>query len=203
MSQPTDLVISTTPQPGTRVLTLNRPPKRNALSQDLIDQLLRQLQLASADPEVRSIIITGAGGLFSGKPCHHLCPPQPPPSLPHNTTAQPQLHTRGVQIAKTPPKIDKKKIVRIALLTRIVHSRSRHQRNLAPRRGRCPAGALSPGPMRRPTQRAQARHCRRRGQSCTFLSSDPLFESRYAPSISGPKPLIGCNPTNRAAWGRV
>ncbi|OJJ05056.1 hypothetical protein ASPVEDRAFT_893193 [Aspergillus versicolor CBS 583.65] len=65
MSQPTDLVISTTPQPGTRVCTLNRPPKRNALSQDLIDQLLRQLQLASADPEVRSIIITGAGGFFS------------------------------------------------------------------------------------------------------------------------------------------
>lgn len=72
MSQPTDLVISTTPQPGTRVCTLNRPAKRNALSQDLIDQLLRQLQLASADPAVRSIIITGAGGFFSGEPCHYF-----------------------------------------------------------------------------------------------------------------------------------
>ncbi|KAJ3499284.1 hypothetical protein NLG97_g439 [Lecanicillium saksenae] len=58
------LVVPSTPAPGIRLLSLNRPEKRNALSQDVIRCLLTELQNASADPEVFSIILTGNGPFF-------------------------------------------------------------------------------------------------------------------------------------------
>ncbi|MBE3050100.1 enoyl-CoA hydratase/isomerase family protein [Candidatus Bathyarchaeota archaeon] len=65
-SQP-QLVLATTPVARVRVLTLNRPAKRNALSQDLIQELLSELSKASSDPDVRAVIITGGTSFFSGK----------------------------------------------------------------------------------------------------------------------------------------
>lgn len=61
------LVLATTPVDRVRVLTLNRPPKRNALSRDLIQELLAELKKASADPDVRAIVITGGTSFFCGK----------------------------------------------------------------------------------------------------------------------------------------
>lgn len=46
-------------------LTLNRPEKLNALSYDTIDGLLRHLHHIEADPDVRGVILTGAGRAFS------------------------------------------------------------------------------------------------------------------------------------------
>ncbi|KAL2830518.1 ClpP/crotonase-like domain-containing protein [Aspergillus cavernicola] len=60
-----NLILVSTPLPGIRVCTLNRPTKRNALSQDLINQLLLQLKLASEDQDICSVIITGSGSFFS------------------------------------------------------------------------------------------------------------------------------------------
>ncbi|KAL2809215.1 ClpP/crotonase-like domain-containing protein [Aspergillus granulosus] len=59
------LVLDETPLPGVRICILNRPTKRNALSQGLIDQLLLQLRLAEKDHGISSIIITGSGNFFS------------------------------------------------------------------------------------------------------------------------------------------
>jgi enoyl-CoA hydratase len=47
-----------------RVLTMNRPDKRNALNQALTQALLDGLQAAEADESVRSIVLTGAGPAF-------------------------------------------------------------------------------------------------------------------------------------------
>jgi enoyl-CoA hydratase/carnithine racemase len=47
-----------------RVLTMNRPDKRNALNQALTQALLDGLQSAEADESVRSIVLTGAGPAF-------------------------------------------------------------------------------------------------------------------------------------------
>ncbi|HVJ36130.1 MAG TPA: crotonase/enoyl-CoA hydratase family protein [Terriglobia bacterium] len=47
------------------LLTLNRPAKLNALSYELIDGLLRQLDLIEADPAIGAVILTGAGEAFS------------------------------------------------------------------------------------------------------------------------------------------
>jgi enoyl-CoA hydratase/carnithine racemase len=42
-------------------LTINRPEARNALSQDVMEGLLAALDRAAADPEVRVLVLTGAG----------------------------------------------------------------------------------------------------------------------------------------------
>jgi enoyl-CoA hydratase len=59
------LVLSETPAPHVRRLTLNRPTKRNALSHALRTQLFEQLREADADPAINVIIIRGAGPSFS------------------------------------------------------------------------------------------------------------------------------------------
>src|ERR1043166_9793029 len=53
------------PLPGVRRLTLNRPEKRNALSNELRGAILTALQEADADPAVKVSILRGAGPCFS------------------------------------------------------------------------------------------------------------------------------------------
>lgn len=43
-------------------ITMNRPHQMNALSQKLVDELVAGVKRADQDPEVRVIIVTGAGG---------------------------------------------------------------------------------------------------------------------------------------------
>jgi enoyl-CoA hydratase len=59
------LVLSETPAPHVRRLTLNRPTKRNALSYALRTQLFELLREADADTAINVIIIRGAGPSFS------------------------------------------------------------------------------------------------------------------------------------------
>jgi enoyl-CoA hydratase/carnithine racemase len=47
-----------------RVLTMNRPEKRNALNHALTQALLDALEAAEADETVRSLVLTGAGRAF-------------------------------------------------------------------------------------------------------------------------------------------
>jgi methylglutaconyl-CoA hydratase len=49
---------------GVLTLTLNRPDKRNALSSALVDALHAALDSADLDPEVRVVLLTGAGKDF-------------------------------------------------------------------------------------------------------------------------------------------
>jgi methylglutaconyl-CoA hydratase len=49
---------------GVLTLTLNRPEKRNALNEELIDLLHQSLERADLDPEVRVILLKGAGKDF-------------------------------------------------------------------------------------------------------------------------------------------
>jgi 2-(1,2-epoxy-1,2-dihydrophenyl)acetyl-CoA isomerase len=49
---------------GVLTLTLNRP-KANAFDQDLVDALLDALRWAEAEASVRSVVLTGAGSVFS------------------------------------------------------------------------------------------------------------------------------------------
>ena len=53
------------PIPHVRRLTLNRPAKRNALSNALRGQIFEALEAADRDPDVRVIILRGAGTCFS------------------------------------------------------------------------------------------------------------------------------------------
>jgi enoyl-CoA hydratase/carnithine racemase len=47
-----------------RILTLNRPEKRNALDTELTQELLKQLRVADAEDAVDAIVLTGAGQAF-------------------------------------------------------------------------------------------------------------------------------------------
>jgi enoyl-CoA hydratase/carnithine racemase len=50
---------------GFAILTLNRPAKRNALSVELRDAISDALDELATDPEIKAVVITGAGTVFS------------------------------------------------------------------------------------------------------------------------------------------
>jgi len=60
-----DVVLIDDPMPHVRRVTLNRPEKRNALNHALRGGILNALREADADPEVRVMIVRGAGKCFS------------------------------------------------------------------------------------------------------------------------------------------
>jgi len=61
------VLTSETPAPGITILTLNRPETLNALSWELIEGLGHELERIAGDPEIRVLIVTGAGrGFCSG-----------------------------------------------------------------------------------------------------------------------------------------
>lgn len=49
---------------GVLTLTLNRPQARNAMTRAMNEALARELTRAELDPEVRCVVLTGAGGAF-------------------------------------------------------------------------------------------------------------------------------------------
>lgn len=53
------------PSPAVAVVTLNRPERRNALSTALRDEISDRLDLLGGDPELKVLVITGAGPVFS------------------------------------------------------------------------------------------------------------------------------------------
>jgi enoyl-CoA hydratase/carnithine racemase len=49
---------------GVRTITLNRPHRLNAITEELLDDLTAALAAAEADPAVAAIVLTGAGRAF-------------------------------------------------------------------------------------------------------------------------------------------
>ena len=60
-----DSLLIDNPAPFVRRLTLNRPDKRNALSNELRGRLFEALEASDRDPDVRVTILRGAGTCFS------------------------------------------------------------------------------------------------------------------------------------------
>jgi enoyl-CoA hydratase/carnithine racemase len=48
----------------TAIVTLNRPEARNALTMNVVAELRQKVEASAADPSVRVIVLTGAGGHF-------------------------------------------------------------------------------------------------------------------------------------------
>jgi len=48
-----------------RIVTLNRPDKRNAVSTQMMQEIIDELKAAEADESVRAVIITGGPAFFS------------------------------------------------------------------------------------------------------------------------------------------
>jgi methylglutaconyl-CoA hydratase len=63
MTEPSPATLLTV-EAGVATITLNRPEKRNALSEALVNSLAANLDAAIGDPSARVIVITGAGTVF-------------------------------------------------------------------------------------------------------------------------------------------
>jgi len=61
VTEPTEQILLEESRGPVRILTLNRPAQRNALSPELIASLSSALARADADAAIRAIVITGAG----------------------------------------------------------------------------------------------------------------------------------------------
>jgi enoyl-CoA hydratase len=59
------LLLVDNPRPFVRRLTLNRPEKRNALSNHLRDSIFKALEESDRDDEIRVTVLRGAGSCFS------------------------------------------------------------------------------------------------------------------------------------------
>lgn len=57
-------VLNVTRDEAVAILEMNRPERRNALSGELVDALTKALIEADADPEVRAVLLVGAGQVF-------------------------------------------------------------------------------------------------------------------------------------------
>ncbi|QUD90389.1 enoyl-CoA hydratase-related protein [Phenylobacterium montanum] len=88
------LILIDEPRPFVRRLTLNRPDKRNALSNALRAELFAALEAADRDPEVRVTILRGAGACFSAG--YDLSPEGARQPLPFHTAAGPGQWARHV-----------------------------------------------------------------------------------------------------------
>jgi enoyl-CoA hydratase len=58
------LVHTDRPDPAIAVVTLERPERRNALSMALRDELTDTLAALAADPDLKVVVLTGAGSVF-------------------------------------------------------------------------------------------------------------------------------------------
>jgi len=59
-----DVLLVDEPAPGVRRLTLNRPEQLNALSRELVVDLIAQLRRVNADTEIRVVVLRGNGRAF-------------------------------------------------------------------------------------------------------------------------------------------
>jgi len=50
---------------GTRVITLRRPGKKNAITQDMYREMSHAIDTAQNNPDIRCMIITGGSGVFT------------------------------------------------------------------------------------------------------------------------------------------
>ena len=57
-----DLIVEKNNQ--TLKLTMNRPERRNALSDDMLNKMLEELNKASFDNSIRAIVLTGSENAF-------------------------------------------------------------------------------------------------------------------------------------------
>jgi 2-(1,2-epoxy-1,2-dihydrophenyl)acetyl-CoA isomerase len=49
---------------GVATITLNRPDRKNAITRELVEDLITAVQEVAASPEDRALVLTGAGGAF-------------------------------------------------------------------------------------------------------------------------------------------
>jgi enoyl-CoA hydratase len=80
-----EFILVDEPRPLVRRITLNRPDKRNPLSNPLRGELFHALHAGDADKEIRVMVLRGAGPCFSSG--YDLSAPNAPHLLPFDSSA--------------------------------------------------------------------------------------------------------------------
>ena len=77
-----DPLVRRTDRDGVAIIELNRPERKNALVPPMLDELAEAVDAASSDPNVRVLMLCGAGGAFcSGLDLKEYNADPPPPWL--------------------------------------------------------------------------------------------------------------------------
>jgi enoyl-CoA hydratase/carnithine racemase len=102
-------------------VTLNRPEVKNALNRELYGQLEQAFRDAHRDPEVRAVIITGAGNAFcSGDDVKQIMLAEQP-DTPATRAREPKPRpTKAAELLFTGDIIDAEEAERISLVSRVV-----------------------------------------------------------------------------------
>lgn len=86
-----------------RIITLNRPERLNAITEQLIDDFNAALEAAHADPGVRAIILTGAGRAFcAGDDLHEYADQASSQEATQAYVEQLQQVTRHIVLGRVP-----------------------------------------------------------------------------------------------------
>ena len=104
-----DSLLLDNPAPFVRRLTLNRPDKRNAPSNELRGRLFEALEAADRDPDVRISILRGAGTCFSAGYDLGGGAAQP---LPHHTAGVLAMAERVAKISTDVQQMNKRSVHR-------------------------------------------------------------------------------------------
>jgi enoyl-CoA hydratase/carnithine racemase len=97
----TELVLRVENRGPIRILTLNRPDKRNALNLELTQALLDALRAADADQAVRCVVLTGAGpGFCAGADLAEFKGPMDAEAADARAELTMQLHLAFSKLAK-------------------------------------------------------------------------------------------------------
>ncbi|RYF81070.1 MAG: enoyl-CoA hydratase [Comamonadaceae bacterium] len=90
---------------GLLTLTLNRPERLNALTPGMTDDLLAALRRAAIDPEVRAVVLTGAGrGFCAGGDVKSMAAAEGAAATPEARTAQLREHMECARLLREMPK---------------------------------------------------------------------------------------------------
>ena len=81
----------------TLILTLNRPEARNALSTEMLSTMVEAWDFVDNDPEIRSCILTGAGGYFCSGMDLKAATAKPPGDSFKDGELRPVAHRRAPQ----------------------------------------------------------------------------------------------------------
>jgi 2-(1,2-epoxy-1,2-dihydrophenyl)acetyl-CoA isomerase len=105
-SSTSDPVLLEETRNGVRILRLNRPEKKNPLSNEMGWALVRSVAAAAIDDEVRVVAITGVGGAFcSGADISRRKPTDPPPESLEQTADMVVQLVNGMRVTCQKPVI--------------------------------------------------------------------------------------------------
>jgi enoyl-CoA hydratase len=62
-------ILASRPAPSVALITLNRPKALNALSSQVMDELIHAIQEADGDDAVGAVVLTGSDRAFAGMYC--------------------------------------------------------------------------------------------------------------------------------------